>query len=717
MAKEFAEPFGGGELAYYAGLWHDLGKFTVSFQQYLETQKDRRGPPHSHVGALLAEKAGLHDLSFVIAGHHTGLPNESHLGDRIAEAQEAGSREERLAQEAMAHAKLALSGLERANLVDQSSPRVAQDFFIRMIFSALVDADSLDTEKHFHPQKADLRSPPADWQALRQRFEEHQRRLEEAYRRSSGPSQAPVGEMRRRVYLRCLEAAREPQGFYRLTVPTGGGKTLSSMAFALQHATVHHLHRIIVAIPYTSIIEQTAKVYRDIFGEKTVLEHHSAASWQAQTRRDNSNTLEEASQDPGVLWSQLAAENWDTPIIVTTFVQLFESLFSNRRIECRKLHSIAGSVLILDEVQTLPTEMLAPILSALRELVESYQVTVVLCSATLPAFAPVQVGRDALPEAKEIVPDYVAHFQNPSLQRVSYQLHHRTPWTWEKLAEESRRQPQGMVILNTRPDALAFLDVLQDDKALHLSTLLCPAHRRAVLRLVHYKLKKQKPCILVTTQVVEAGVDLDFPVVFRAMGPLDRIVQAAGRCNREGRLPNRGGQVVVFEPLQGHLPERSGSYFSGTLIARRLLASVDPEALTDPALYQRYYQELFPTQTLDAKNIQPLRTRLDFPMVAQLFRLIEEDTEPAVVHYKPHERTIKHLLDQARSDTTPARAVFRKLQPYIVEVRRSQLPDLFRKSLIQEVRPGLWEWLGTYDMHRGIGVPQKGIAPELLVVG
>ncbi|MFW6206810.1 MAG: CRISPR-associated helicase Cas3', partial [Gemmatimonadota bacterium] len=308
-------------------------------------------------------------------------------------------------------------------------------------------------------------------------------------------------------------------------MPTGGGKTLSGMGFALRHALVHGFERVIVAIPYTSIIEQTADTYRGVFGDG-VLEHHSAVASEAHEDADPVSWHQ--------LWRRLAAENWDARIVVTTTVQLFESVFANRPAPCRKLHNLVGSVLILDEAQTLPSHHLAPILAALSELTAHYRMSVVFCTATQPAVSA-QPYAQVFEAAREIVPAPGTYFA--ALRRVTYEVPASSErWSWQRVADEMRRSDQCLAVVNTKADALALLEVLDAPEVLHLSTNLCGAHRREVLADVRERLQSGRPCRLVSTQVVEAGVDLDFPLVLRAVGPLDRIVQAAGRCNREGSL-------------------------------------------------------------------------------------------------------------------------------------------------------------------------------------
>jgi CRISPR-associated endonuclease/helicase Cas3 len=390
-------------------------------------------------------------------------------------------------------------------------------------------------------------------EALWERFERNQEALPKADK--------PVNRIRKEIYDHCLDAAEQPTGLFRLTVPTGGGKTRSGMAFALRHALHHKMQRVIVAVPFLTITDQTAKTYHEIFEDAddehpVVLEHHSMAD-------RNIGDDEEEDFRPEEVWCRLAAENWDAPIIVTTTVQLFESLFAKNRTGTRKLHRLAGSVIIIDEAQTLPAHLLQPILDALKELCSHYGSTVVISTATQPAFEAIKAFKDV--QAVEIVPNPERYFEQ--LRRVDYEWRIDQPLAWNAVADFIRAEKQALAIVNTKKDSLALLDALDDPDAFHLSTLLCGAHRRLVVDEVKRRLSSGEPCRLVATQVVEAGVDIDFPLVLRAIGPLDSIIQAAGRCNREGRLER--GRVIVFQPTDGGMPR--GSYRIGASETQTLL--------------------------------------------------------------------------------------------------------------------------------------------------
>ncbi|HLW00259.1 MAG TPA: CRISPR-associated helicase Cas3' [Ktedonobacterales bacterium] len=685
QATQFAAPLGAAELAFIAGILHDIGKFHPDFQHYLlaaEANPTQRhhGPDHKGGGAVLATSMQLDSLAFLVAGHHGGLPAWSELTVWLREraANPAVQQAIQLAQGAMVE----LQTRSAPHLPEHLKQALEAELFVRLLFSALVDADFLDTEQHFQGHQAALRSAAPNLTTLWEAFSASQQQL-------SGQRADRVNTIRHEVYLHCQEAATLPPGFFRLTVPTGGGKTRSSLAFALLHALKYGLRRVIYAIPYTSIIEQTVDVFRDIFpDEKAVLEHHSALA------------LKEPASTPSLAeqWARLAAENWDAPLIVTTTIQFFESLLACTPSACRKLHNIAQSVIILDEVQMLPTHVLEPILDVLRQLVSRYGVTVVLCTATQPALDH-HAAFSALEHIREIIPQPERLFAE--LKRVEYHWPQQGEcWTWEQVAQAIQASQQALTIVNTRADALALVDALGSDPAvLHLSTRMCGAHRRAVLQKVRQRLNDEKPCWLVSTQLIEAGVDVDFPLVLRAMGPLDRIAQAAGRCNREGRRPS--GEVIVFAPAAGRLP--AGPYRTATEVTQGLLRGGTLD-LHDPALYEAYFARYYRQVDRDEPHIQEARRRLDYPAVAERFHLIGDDTTSVIVHYDAPDSpgAVAHLLHTLQSQPAHARECLRRLQPYIVGLRPHELTQAQKRGLATEVIPGLWEWCGNYDHLRGI---------------
>jgi len=559
-----------------------------------------------------------------------------------------------------------------------------------------VDADYLATEQHFDSQKTINRE---GWSELPELWERFRKDQDELLKKAEA-NLTKVNCIRREVYDLCLATAKRKPGVFKLTVPTGGGKTRSGLAFALQHAIQNKnaFDRIIVALPYTSIIDQTAREYRKILEKdgECVLEHHS----QVDVPDDNEQ------QDPKHLRYRLAAENWDAPLIVTTTVQFFESLFANKPGRARKLHNIAKSVIILDEVQTLPAQLLKPTLDVLRDLVDHYGVSLVLSTATQPAFDNTPYLKPFQDiEITEIVPEYARHFA--ALQRVNYEFQ-ADPLDWPELAEEVNNLSQVLVVLNTRKDALALIAAMGETPHIyHLSTLLCGRHRKEKLKEIRSRLDDGQPVRLISTQVVEAGVDLDFPVVYRALGPLDRIVQAAGRCNREWRDSKKLGRVVIFQPEEGGIPR--GAYLIGKTEAQDMLEKYGPKELHNPEIFMEYFQRLFSdlSEKLDEKGIQDLRMDLNYPEVAKRYRLIPNNTVPVVVNYQ----NALSILNEWERDTS--RRNWRRLQPYVVNIYRWQIQE-FSDWLHPLQEDTLFQWFGKYDDVGGIS--NEVVDPADLIV-
>lgn len=693
LAAAFAEPLGTAPLGYCAGLLHDIGKFHPLFQQYLLNVEQNpalkgQGPDHKGAGAIQSIAMRLELLAFLIAGHHGGLAGQGDLGTWLR-----GRANQNEVRESINRALKALPELASLSVALPTHIRTPHEaeLFIRLLFSALVDADFLDTERHFQPAKGSRREGVWSWADLWSQLDRYQQQ-------HTGTQNSPVNRVRRLVYEQCCLAALQEPGFFRLTVPTGGGKTRSSMAFALLHAQQHHLQRIIYAIPYMSITEQTADVFRSIFpGDGVVLEHHSGIAAPDDPRNPS----------PQQLWNRLASENWDAPIVVTTTVQLFESLLANTPSACRKLHNLAGSVIILDEAQMLPTHVLDTILDVLQQLVTHYGTTVVLCTATQPALDS-RSGFPGLRGIREIISDPSALFT--ALTRVQYQWPRPGEcWTWQQVADRACQAEQVLVIVNTRADAVSVLQALEDPAALHLSTSMCGAHRRVVLQEVRRRLDAGAPCRLVSTQLIEAGVDVDFPLVLRTIGPFDSIAQAAGRCNREGLLPLLG-TVIVFDPIEGSLPP--GPYRTGTGITRMLLTEGSIDS-ADLALYRRYFEQYYRSVSRDEPGVQAARRILDYPEVALRFQMIQEETVPVIVPYSHPEKPtqLADLLQALQLQQGQPREIVRQLQPYVVALRMKAVEKAAAHQLVTELLPGLWSWLRveTYDPVYGL-VIEKGNA-------
>ena len=749
---KFASKLGAERLGYYAGLWHDLGKYNPEFQKYLrnchiaqQAGKDPKSEkiPHAVYGAILADEI-CPDLPLapLIYGHHAGLPNYCDLESKLNKPQWQKTYRQIIKQAEIDIDRLKPEYNLEDTLTQKHTSELSEEVFTRLLFSCLIDADRLDTEEFANLLQFQQRQERANAVSIANLWKVFQQKQQEFIanpNRSRSKINLKVDRVRAEVYQNCLEAAEWEPGVFRLCVPTGGGKTRSGLAFALKHAVEKkskggQKSRVIFAVPYTSIIEQTAKVYRqEIFGdlgESAVLEHHSAIQFEKSEVDEAKIESEEVGVNAKVQ-AKLATQNWDAPLIVTTTVQLFESLFSHKTSKCRKLHNIVNSIIVLDEVQTLPIALLSPIMSMLKELVDRYQVTVVLCTATQPALeGDTPYFKDGFPldSVRDIIPEKLAKEHFSDLKRVQYEVPKRgETWTWQELKEQIPQEQSTLVVLNTRRDAIAVLGVLevQPDRStglqrekvqgvlksspiLHLSTLLCGEHRRAVLAEVRRRLKHKEQCTLVSTQVVEAGVDVDFPVVFRALGPLDRIVQAAGRCNREGKLENEcgeliNGRVVIFNPAEGSKPPK-GEYAKAMQKAQDILQDVDfqESQLHEPDIFQQYFRHLYSVCTPDEKGIQAMRRSGSFRDVSDNFKLIEDNTVPVIIEYDEIVSALLREIER-RGLWSSDRA---KLQPYIVN-----LPYyLFSKTTTKtEIATDIWQWTGSYDPIYGISWDERDV--------
>jgi CRISPR-associated endonuclease/helicase Cas3 len=742
LAEKFANKFNAGKLGHYAGLWHDLGKYNPDFQQYLDdchtaSLNNQKPPtkkvPHAIHGAILAAEL-CPDLAPLIYGHHRGLPDYSAFDDRLNNPKAEGIID-RIIASAEAEGIETEPDLDFDELVshlpDPDDNFYAREVFDRLLFSCLIDADRLDSERFGNPETFQLRydNKPTIEQ-LWQVFDRNQKEFVEKKQQELTEKNQIVFDVRQEVYQYCVDTALTKPGIFRLTVPTGGGKTLSSLAFGLQHILANPIdnldRRVIMAVPYTSIIEQTVKVYRQVFAELgniAVLEHHSAIQHDSKSKDESSEA------DEGAIdfqhQARLATQNWDAPLIVTTTVQLFESLFSNRTSKCRKLHNIIGSVIILDEVQTLPIALRESICSMLEELVERYHVSVVLCTATQPVlegddgyfkgFKPGSIT-DIIPVAKSL-----EHFAK--LKRVEYDLSAistNTKWSWQELKDRLKSHPSALVVLNTRKDALKVINSLdsspveyfeavgtearvkiavKDSQVLHLSTLLCGAHRQLVLAEVRSRLENKQDCLLVSTQVVEAGVDLDFPTVYRALGPLDRIVQAAGRCNREGNMDELG-QVFVFELAEGSLPPKGSEYAKATGKTQQILQQAQSADLHQPQIFTSYGNALYKLESADKHEIQEDRENCLFETVASKFKIIDDDTYPVAVSFNDEVEKLLRKIKRRGLFTSD----YRELQPYIISIRQFEFRK-HRQSIEQPIAGvEFYIWIGTYDPIKGLPI-------------
>lgn len=693
--------------AYIAGLWHDLGKFAPEWQAYLASKADPHTAdisgkvPHSTSGAQYAystiNEFGFGTLlAYLIAGHHAGLANGTESSDSCLSKRLNKPVPHYLDQ-------VPKEILEYPSRLPPILSVLASGYslgtFIRFLFSALVDADFLATEAFMAPDRAGQRN--TEQPSIRELefvLNSHLGKL------TSRSKTTPVNVARSEVLTTCLLAADRPPGLFSLTVPTGGGKTLSSLAFALKHARLHDLRRVIYVIPYTSIIEQNAAVFRKALtalGPDVVLEHHS-------------NLDPDAGE---TTTSRLATENWDARLIVTTNVQFYESLHANRTSRCRKIHRLARSVIILDEAQSLPIEFLNPCLRSLEELTKNYHSSVVLCTATQPAINRSEDFKIGLDSPHEIIPNPRRLFQK--LCRVqATRLSGKT--TDAALLEHLNNHPQALCIVNTRRHARELYEALPNDGSrFHLSALMCPAHRHVILSLVKRRLLTNQPIRLISTQLIEAGVDIDFPVVFRSMAGLDSIAQAAGRCDREGLLTEASGhpagQLIIFDPAEITPPPFIKNAANSTI---QTFATNPPDLLGLDAIqdyFQRHYWEN--NRATDAKNILENYPR-DFTKLSQLFnfqfkkcaadfRLIDDYTEPILI---PFGKKGRALCDKLRETFDPAeiRILARKLQRYTVAIPKEQHSRLVSAGILLSLHDDRYFLLNS-DPHYS---QEFGLHPE-----
>ena len=659
LASTFAGAFGAGAWGRAAGSLHDIGKATETFQAYLLGAR-RSGGDHKSAGALQAFRdlgEGLSaPVALAVAGHHSGLPDWQELRSRLAEPELAQSLEEirsrmRLPEINSGSLTPPAQALPSARTPDaKAEAKRGLELWTRMLYSCLVDADYLDTEAYLSPGLARERGDYPDVADLERRLDGYLDAL------SGEAPGTPVNAMRAQVLRACRDASRLAPGFFSLTVPTGGGKTYSALAFAFGQALGHGLRRVISVVPYTSIIEQTANAYRNALGNEAVVEHHS-----------NLDPDEEDTRH------RLASENWDAPVIATTSVQFLESLFARKPSRCRKLHNIPGSVVIFDEAQTLPPELLAPILEVLKELVANYGCSVVFCTATQPALHKRESLPCGLEGIREIVPDPGRTFRElPARVKVKWPRSIEAVTSWETLAKRVSRAGSALVVVHRRDDAVRLTRLLPDD-TYHLSARMCAAHRSDVLHEIKRRLRCDETCRVVSTQLVEAGVDIDFPAVFRALGGLDSLAQAAGRCNREGRLDGQGR----FEVFVAESSPPRGTPRLGFEVACTMLESGRPD-LDDPAVYLDYFRRFYMGTEADGKGVNACRTQLRYRETAERFRIIESGGRAVVVHYGEANGLLEAHLRQ------PSRASHRKLQRSIVDLYPHELAALQTASALVE---------------------------------
>lgn len=691
LIYEDEDSYGMKDLAYNTGLLHDFGKYRPDFQRYIlaasgANQSGKVPPkaPHAIVGAIEARR--LFDdpmiadtLAYCISGHHRGLYDHNEMERRLRHGE----------HKRWCDACEKLTSVEDLGTTDCDDVGEPYDLqmAIRMLFSALVDADRLDTEQFMTPdlsvERLRIKGNYASLCTLRERL----RAKTESF--SSAPD-TPVNRARAYFLESCrTHGAGSDPGIYTLSLPTGAGKTISSMAWALEMVIRNHHDRIIYVIPYTSIITQTAMVFREIFGKENILEHHSEVVVEQQTEDDKS--------DEQMSRLKFLTENWDAPIILTTNVQFFESLFASKPAKCRKVHSIANSVIVMDEVQALPEGFLSPILSAISTLSGAFHCSILCCSATQPVYdedlnspddgsdyyTPLDTRGDLVPrEAKYFVP----------FDRVDYHLEPQTV-TSQELADRLAAEHSVLCVVNSRKDAGQVYRALRDlpkvkaDEVIHLSRSMCSAHLRRAIETIKERMREGKPTKVISTQLIEAGVDLDFPCVWRAHSGLGSIIQAGGRCNREGKMERRG-QVFVFSLADGSRP--FGNIARGCNATNDLLSELsdkktsptDPEVIAE--YYRRYFGRItnFDTQSI-ARNLTEDPEDINFESAAERFKLIDDEgTFPVIV---PYMEEGKALVRKIRNHEILSREDYHRMQEYSVSLRQGDYSTLLSHGNIEQI--------------------------------
>ena len=661
LAEKFASEFGMAQFGRIMGLLHDKGKEQEEWQKYIrgvtgydkKNSAIKKGPNHSYVGAVIANnhyKVLAPLIAQPIAGHHRGLYDYCCYEEEIRRELPKEISDNEIIPFQMPN----FPKMEKYDL----------HHLVRMLFSCLVDADSLDTESFMDPDQAKMRGSHTTMEELLVRLEEHLRQLKE------NSEDTVVNRVRNYVQDQCVKESQGNSGFYSLTVPTGGGKTLSSVLWALHHAVNNHLRRIIIAIPYTSIIVQTAATLKSIFGEENVLEHHS-------------NVNPEDIKDPELRERMLlATENWDYPIIVTTNVQLFESLFSNKRSSCRKLHNIVKSVIILDEVQTLPLGFYKPIVHTLDTLHRVFGVSILFTTASQPVLEGRIEGTnyltsfDALPPIKEIIPkDSNLH---EKLRRVELTFLD-DPYSYDEIAEKLAKHKRVLCIVNTRRDAKEIFTRLPNEGVrIHLSRMMCPAHIAHSIRRIKELLRANENLSIrvIATQLIEAGVDVDFPVVYRQEAGLDSILQAAGRCNREGN--NIISPTYVFSLEKEHaLPP---GFITQTNNARKAIGK--NHDWFAPQTMESYFHQLYSrTDNFDKNQMKELLyiQYCNFESAANQFHLIDEHTKRVFVNWADSMEFYNQLISHG-----PSYSLLKKMSRYSVNVREKDLARLKQVGAVEQ---------------------------------
>ena len=654
LAGKFAGKFGMEDWGFCCGMLHDVGKYSKEFQNKIKNNSGER-VDHSTAGAKLCYKLGgsYSLLSYCIAGHHSGLPDydrtlhSSGLKNRL---KKKICKYEKYAEEI----KIPPINTKLLSIMKAEDKDYPLSVFIRMIYSCLVDADFLDTESFMNIGKVQ-RIQGETMSVLLNRMENYI--IQKGWMKDI--TLDSVNGRRTEILKECMQKGEEEKGIFRLTVPTGGGKTVASLAFALKHAVEHGMDRVIYVIPYTSIIEQNAQVFREILGYQNVLEHHC-------------NVEYKDTEDLHPM--QLASENWDKPVIVTTNVQFFESLYSNRSTKCRKIHNIANSVIIFDEAQMLPVDYLKPCLNIIKELVKNYEASAVLCTATQPAFDHLLGEQGNIVELCPRVREQFEFFKRVHFQNMG-------SITENQLVESLCREKRALCIVNTRRAAQSIYESIKGEGIFHLSTCMYPKHRKRVLENINKLMEdRSNKCILIATSLVEAGVDLDFDCVYRQIAGIDSMIQAAGRCNREGKRKSSESKVCIFDICDQTPPQNQELSIS---IANGILE--DFKEIQDLDSIREYFERLYKLRegSLDKKDIlgKFKKQRYNFATVGAEFQLIEEKQ---ITIFIPFESEAQELL-QDINDKGISRERMRLIHQFSVQIRKTTCDKMYAANMIRQI--------------------------------
>lgn len=691
LTRSFAPSKELEDLFYLAGLLHDVGKFQDGFQKYLEDGTPRTR--HAGIGTFIAKRLieGSLPLQFAIQGHHAGMPDNQDRNSNIEDCSEDENAADELIRRFRQNVPQFKELIPTSQPFDSKNVLLAE-CFTRFVFSALTDADWLDTERHFDAEKS----------SVRPRLELHHNVLISALEKEFAqlPTEGNINQLRTKARREAASHFAEPPGFFSLQLPTGLGKTLTSMYWALLHAQENKLKRIIIVLPYINIIDQTASILKRVFGEEVVLEHHSGVV------EDDEEYGKETFDKGSASTKQLACENWQAPIIATTAVQFFESLFSNRPFKCRKNHNIADSVVIFDEIQTLPKQLAEPTIVMLKNVASIARTSFLFCTATMPAFGKRDTF-DGIESTTPLIRNPKKYFD--ATQRVSYKsLKKLKPVALEEVSEKLLKETGSyLVIVNTKSVAKELYGKLKDgnthEQYYHLSTAMCPHHRKKTINAIVTALdpKSERRIAVVSTQLVEAGVDFDFPCVYRAIAPLDAVIQAAGRCNRNGKM--KKGKVVLFDLLEHRMPD--STYRSCADFAKGIIQD-DPKILHKARSFERYYEQVIQLfVNPDRFGITQERKSFNFKTVDGQYRIIANRTTLLfIADYSPESKVLlDEVLESFDSRGFISREYYRKIQQYSVQV----YPDFVREydSQIEAHKSGLRIWHGGYD-------DDFGLAPE-----